>query len=67
MAMCLEAWSDLDSEREYGYGVIGPIRRSAIRAWCLDEKGLGRDETAIVLFVLRRLDADRAEALNSRR
>lgn len=64
MALCLRAWNELESARPIGM-TVGPIWWPAALTWC-ERRGLGLHETDLVLSVLRRLDADRAEAINSR-
>lgn len=64
MMIVIRAWMQLDAARPIGM-VVGPIWWPAALKWC-ERAGLGRFETDLVLSVLRRLDADRAEALSSK-
>lgn len=59
MAMCIEAWDDLQSERPLGFGVAGFIPYTAIIAWA-DREGLDGELYMLLKAVLRRLDRDRA-------
>lgn len=59
MAMCIEAWDDLQSERPLGFGVAGYIPFTAIGDWA-DREGLDAELFKLLKHVLRRLDRDRA-------
>lgn len=66
MVLCLKAWIDLDSERNLGFGTVGPIPWRAQVEWA-KHHGFGRAETEVLLSVLRRLDRDRADRENTKR
>lgn len=61
MAMCIEAWDDLQSCRPLGFGVAGFIPYTAITAWA-DRAGLDLELFNLLKAVLRQLDRDRAAA-----
>lgn len=63
VALCVEALSDLGTERQFGMA-CGPIPMSAVRAWAKDA-GFDRDATMIlrdVIFMLERDRIDREES-----
>lgn len=73
-ALCVAAWRDLESTRTQIVVPIGMggavITQSSIawprvKEWC-EFQGLAKDETGIVVSVLRRLDGDRAKREASR-
>jgi hypothetical protein len=57
---CLHAWADLGTERPVGMSV-GLIPWRAIVAWCQFHL-FDREATQIMIYVIRTLDADQAEA-----
>lgn len=72
--LCLAAWRQLESERKpfaipVGMGgamvTSGAIPWRAIGTWCAS-RGLGREETEVVVSVLGRLDVDRTRRENAR-
>lgn len=70
MAICVECWQDLDSERRislgYGLGIVGMIPWSKVIAWC-QYHGLDRENTQLVWAVIRDLDVKRADREASQR
>lgn len=62
--ICLRIWKDLCTEREMGFGAVGPIRESSCAAKCARE-GLDRDAAAVVWAVVCRLDRDVFERVKS--
>lgn len=60
MAMVIAAWRDLEGERPLGYGVVGFIPYRAVLAWSSFNR-LDRELTEMLVTVLQRLDADRAD------
>lgn len=60
MAICLSAWRDLSTCRPIGMAV-GPVPFTALLEWARFHS-LDREATRIVWSVVRRIDADRAEA-----
>lgn len=60
VALCVEAWHCLGSERQIGFGAIGAIPFRAILAWA-ELHLLAREATMLLVAVLSRLDADRSE------
>lgn len=60
MVRCIDAWTDLSTERPIGFAV-GAIPWSRIVAWC-EFEGLDREATKIMVHVIRRLDIERAES-----
>jgi hypothetical protein len=65
MAMCVEAWHDLHSERPLGMAGAGLIPWRAMLEWARFHR-LDREATKVVITVLRKLDHDRAEREASR-
>lgn len=65
MTLCIRAWFDLSTTRSTGgMGGSGPIPWHLVISWC-EHEGLDREATRVVVAVLRRLDRDRADTLNS--
>ena len=60
MAMVLDAWRRLESERPLGFGAVGLIPVLAVIAWAAFRR-LDRDLTEMLIDVIQKLDADRAE------
>lgn len=60
MAMVLEAWRSLETERPLGYGCVGYIPESKVREWARWER-LDRELTEMLIAVIRKLDAARME------
>ncbi len=65
MRRCLQAWHSLSSCRPIGMSGAVAIPWTAIMEWC-DRKGLDEPLTDLVVTVIERLDADRAEAQASK-
>lgn len=65
IGIVLAAWRDLGTCRPIGMAGAGPIPWTAIVTWA-DRQALDHDATELLVSVLRRLDADRAEREASR-
>lgn len=65
MLRCRHAWADLNTCRtitsDWGHPVVNMIPWWAIWFWCIAEQ-LDRESTRIMIYVIRTLDADAAEA-----
>lgn len=59
MTICIRAWNDLGTERQFGMAV-GPIPVSAILRWCEFEE-FDRESTAILRDAIRTADNLRAQ------
>jgi hypothetical protein len=57
---CISAWNDLSTCRPIGMAT-GPIPWTAIVAWC-EFHQLDRDVAAAVIYVVRSIDLQRAQA-----
>lgn len=60
LALVLRAWNDLGASRHIGFGVLGCIPFESITQWAT-WNGLDREATLVLIAVIRKLDADRAE------
>ncbi len=60
MQMVIDAWRDLEGERPLGFGVVGFVPFRAVIAWATHHR-VDRDLTAMLISVIQRLDAARAE------
>lgn len=56
---CVQAWNDLSTCRPIGMAV-GPIPWTSIVTWC-EYHGFDREASDVMLYVIRQLDAERAE------
>jgi len=63
-SIALSCWHDLDSCRPLGYGPPGFIPYTAIELWTRVQ-GLDRDWLRLLVAVIRRLDVERAERIES--
>lgn len=64
--LCVEAWHALGSCRALGYSGMGSIPWTAILTWSQHNQ-LDRENTDMLIAVIQRLDADRAEREASQR
>jgi len=58
--MVIRCWRDLEGERPLGFGCVGLIPFRAVLAWASFHR-LDRELTEMLIAVIERLDADRAE------
>lgn len=61
VSRCVQCWADLSTERTVGMAE-GAIPWRAIRDWCAFHFGEDREATEIMIYVIRTLDVDRANA-----
>lgn len=64
--LVLEAWHDLGADRQIGFGVLGCIPHAAIVRWA-EWNGLDRENTMLLIRVIRQLDAERVQREESKR
>lgn len=65
VSRCVSAWGDLSTCRGIGMAA-GPIPWTAIVHWC-EFHGLDHEATQVVIYVIRTLDIERAEAEQTKR
>jgi hypothetical protein len=61
-ALCIEAWSMLDSCRPIGFSAAGKIPLTAILTWA-EHTGLTPENTDVVIAVITKLDNERMDRI----